>query len=88
MAWRIEYADTARRSLKRLDRQTAKRIADHMATRIARLDNPRRQGKALTGSFAGAWRYRVGDYRVICKIRDEILCVLVIEVGHRSDVYR
>ena len=51
------------------------------------LDNPRRIGKALHGRFSGHWRYRVGDWRVICDIQDAALVVLVVEVGGRSDVY-
>ncbi len=59
-----------------------------MANRVATADDPRRHGKALTGSLSGAWRYRVGDYRIICKIRDDAVCVLVLEVGHRGEAYR
>lgn len=50
--------------------------------------DPRAPGKALTGRFSGLWRYRVGDYRIICKIEDDRLVVLVVEVGHRRDIYR
>ena len=88
MAWTIEYTNTARRNLKRLDKQTAQRIIDYMFTRIATADNPRQQGKPLTGSRSGSWRYRVGDYRIVCKILDNRICVLVLDIGHRSDVYR
>ncbi len=88
MAWTIEYLETARRELKRLDKQTAKRIVDYMDTRIATADDPRRYGAALTGALSGSWRYRVGDYRVVCKIRDNVVCVLVLEIGHRREVYR
>lgn len=88
MAWTIEYSVAARHSMKRLDRQVAQRIADYMRTRVITADDPRDYGVALTGNLSGLWRYRVGDYRVICKIHDDTICVLVLDVGHRRDVYR
>ena len=87
MAWTIEYSVAARHSMKRLDRQVAQRIADYMRTRVI-ADDPRQYGRALTGGLSGLWRYRVGDYRVICKIHDDTVCVLVLDVGHRGEVYR
>lgn len=68
MAWTIDYADSARKQLLKLDRPTARRIVDFMDTRVA-VDDPRSTGKALSGPLGGFWRYRVGDYRVICDIR-------------------
>ena len=65
-----------------------RRILDYMDGRIARLENPRSIGKALTGPLGDLWRYRVGDYRVICDIQDDIFRVLVVQVGNRRDVYR
>lgn len=88
MAWRIDYADTARGQLRKLDRQTARHIVDFMDERIARLENPRSTGKALTGPLGGLWRYRVGDCRVICDIQDGALRVLVVQVGNRREIYR
>lgn len=88
MAWTIEYSEAAKRSLKRLDRQAAKRIMDFMDTRVAVADNPRRIGKALQEPLDRYWAFRVGDYRAICELRDEVLHVLVLKIGHRSDVYR
>ena len=88
MAWAIDYADTAKAQLQKLDKQTARRILDYMDERIAGLENPRNTGKALTGPFGGLWRYRVGDCRVICDIQDNALRVLVVRVGNRRDVYR
>ena len=88
MAWAIDYADTAKAQLHKLDKQTARRILDYMDERIAGLENPRNTGKALTGPFGGLWRYRVGDCRVICDIQDNALRVLVVQVGNRRDVYR
>ena len=88
MAWAIDYADTAKAQLHKLDKQTARRILDYMDERIAGLENSRNTGKALTGPFGGLWRYRVGDCRVICEIQDNALRVLVVQVGNRRDVYR
>ena len=88
MAWKIEYTETARNRLRKLDKPVARRIVDYLDVRIAPLENPRSAGKALTGPMGGLWRYRVGDYRVICEIQDEVLRVLVIEIGNRRDVYR
>lgn len=59
-----------------------------MDERVAALDDPRTMGKALTGPLGGFWRYRVGDCRVICEIRDRALCVLVVRIGNRREVYR
>ena len=88
MAWTVDYADTAKEQLRKLDKQTARRIVDYMDERITGLDNPRSTGKALTGPLGGLWRYRVGDYRVICDIQDGALRVLVVQVGNRREVYR
>ena len=89
MAWTIDYTATARKQLRKLDKQTARRIVDFMDERIAAHEMPRSTGKALTGPMLGAyWRYRIGDYRIICDIQDSALRVLVIEIGNRREVYR
>ena len=88
MAWTIEYTDTAREQLRKLDRQTARRIVDFMDERVAGLENPRSTGKALNGPLGGLWRYRLGDCRVICDIQDGALRVLVVQLGNRREVYR
>lgn len=83
MAWIIKYSDSARKQLKKLDKQSAIRILDFMDERISESGNPRSIGKVLTGPKLGTyWRYRVGDYRIICDIQDGQLCVLVIEIGN------
>lgn len=88
MAWTIDYAHTAKGQLRKLDKQTARRIVDFMDQRIAGPENPRTTGKALTGPLGGLWRYRVGDCRVICDIQDGALRVLVVQVGNRREIYR
>lgn len=87
LAWAIEVSERAVRALRKLDRQAARRIRDELAE-IAELEDPRGRGKALVGNLAGLWRYRVGDYRIICDIEDDALVVLVVDVAHRREVYR
>ena len=88
MNWTIEYTRTAESQLRKLDKQVAKRILDYLDDKIATLDNPRTRGKALSGRLGELWRYRVGDYRVICEIQDNIMRILVVEAGHRKQVYK
>ena len=88
MAWTIDYTETAKGQLRKLDRQVAQRIVDYMDKRIAPLEDVRSAGKALTGPLGGFWRYRVGDYRVICEIQDGALRILVVETGSRREAYR
>ncbi len=88
MAWTIDYTQTALNQLRKLDKQSARRILDFLDERVAQRDDPRSTGKALTGPLGGLWRYRVGDFRVICEIHDGALRVLVVELGNRREVYR
>ena len=86
LTWTIEYTQTARAQLRKLDQQMARRIVDYMNERVTGLEEPRSLGKALTGPLGELWRYRVGDYRVICDIQDAALRVLVVRVGSRGKV--
>lgn len=89
MAWRIEFSATATRQLGQVNRPDAARLVGYLRDRVARRDDPRQLGSALRGSVLGRyWRYRVGDYRLVCHLRDDVLVVLVVGVGHRQDVYR
>jgi mRNA interferase RelE/StbE len=88
LAWTIEYAETARMQLRKLDKVAARRIVDFMDTRVAPSDDARALGKALKGSLGDLWRYRVGDYRVLCDIQNNVLTVLVLQIGNRREVYR
>ena len=88
MGWRIELHPEAARELKRLDRAAAARIVKTLETRIATLDDPRQLGTALKGEHAGYWRWRIGDYRVVARIEDERITILIVRVGHRREVYR
>lgn len=87
LTWTIKISERALRSLRKMDKQVARRIRDKLAE-ISTLENPRSTGKALTGSLAGVWRYRVGDYRILCDIEDNELVVIIIDVAHRREVYR
>ena len=89
MGWRIELTATAEKRLSKMGSGETKRIITFLETRIATLVDPRQTGKALQGSKLGnLWRYRVGDYRIICELQDQRLVVLVVEIGHRREVYR
>lgn len=88
MAWTIEYTDTAKRQLQKLDKQIARRILDYMDERVASSGDPRSAGKLLTGSLGGLWRYRVEDYRVVCDIQDNHFRILVLSLGNRREIYR
>ncbi|MDU5542453.1 type II toxin-antitoxin system RelE/ParE family toxin [Varibaculum cambriense] len=87
MAWEIKFDKGVERTLGKIDKPTAKRIVRKLR-QIAELDNPRQLGKPLTGNLSGLWRYRVGDWRIICYLEDAELVVLVIGVDHRRQVYR
>ena len=88
MVWSVEFDARVEKDLKKLDRQAQKQILDYFEHRIAPLDDVRVYGKALRSQFTGLWRYRIGDYRAICRIEDETVTVLVLRIGHRKEVYR
>ena len=89
MPWAIEFAETAVRQLKKLDKTEWQRIREFLTDRVAKLENPRSLGKALHGPKLGEfWKYRVGDYRLICSIEDARFVVLVLRIGNRREVYR
>ena len=88
MPWRVEFDARAEKELDRLDPQDAKRILKYLFERIETDEDPRRFGDSLRSNLAGLWKYRIGNYRVICDIQDKVLLVLVIRIGHRREVYR
>ena len=85
--WRVAYHADAQKALDKMGNNAREKIIRYMRERIEGYDDPRRFGKALQYELKGLWRYRVGDYRIICKIKDHELIVLVVEVDHRKDVY-
>lgn len=89
MAWRIELLPEAEKDLARLDRPSAARILKFLRDRIASLENPRSLGEALRGPELGRfWKYRVGDFRLICSIQDQVIRIVVVRIGNRREVYR
>ncbi len=87
-SWRVEISRSAEKQIQKLNRTAQESILRFLRERVQAADNPRQWGKPLHGDKGGLWRYRVGDYRLICDIQDERVTVLVVRVGHRKDVYR
>jgi mRNA interferase RelE/StbE len=88
VAWTIEYAESAQKTVRKLETQDRRRIRAFLEERLASLADPRSLGKSLSGSLSGLWRYRIGDYRVITRIEDVRMVILVVKIGPRKDVYR
>lgn len=89
MVWAVEFDPDAVKDLKKLDKQVQARILEFLRERLACLDNPRDLGEALAGSKLGNyWKYRVGDWRIICDLQDRRIVVRVLRVGNRREVYR
>jgi mRNA interferase RelE/StbE len=89
VTWTITFENAARKELSKLSKPAATRIVRFLTERIAPLDNPRDIGEALKGSVLGEfWKYRVGDFRLICRIVDAQITVVVIRIGNRREVYR
>lgn len=88
MTWQIEFEETAKKEFRRLDHQVKARILRYLKERIAKSENPCDFGDPLRRNLSGLWKYRVGDYRLICDIQGEKLVVLVVRIGHRREVYR
>ena len=88
MAWSVEFLLSAKRQIKELDRATQQRITSYFHDRVLKAGDPRQFAKMLRGEKDGLWRFRIGDYRAICKIEEERMLVLVLDVGHRREIYR
>lgn len=88
MVWRVDLAETAKKQLLKLGSNEARRITAFLRSKIDGADDPRRYGKALKGPLGDLWSYRVGDFRLICDLDDQVCSVLVVQVGHRTDIYR
>ena len=88
MAWQIEFDSEAEDDLKKIDREMQRRIMRYLRERIATGKDPRRFGAPLRRELSGLWKYRLGDYRIICRIEDKRVVVYVIRVGHRKDIYK
>ena len=87
MNYSVEYTEDAVRQLGKMDHYTRTMILNWISKHLVDTDDPFSSGHALTGNLTGLWRYRIGDYRMICKIDKGKLIILVIEIGHRSKIY-
>lgn len=87
MSYNVVFSETAKKQLKKMDKHTAALILGWIRKNLEGCTNPRQHGKALLANKSGQWRYRVGDYRLIAHIEDEKIIILILNVGHRRDVY-
>jgi len=87
MSWVYKFDRRALKELQKLGKQDQREIIAYLDERVAGEEDPRRFGKGLKADLAGLWRYRVGDFRILCQIHDGELLVLVVAVGHRRNIY-
>jgi mRNA interferase RelE/StbE len=87
MKYIVEYTVKADKMLRKMNKSVADMIISWIEKNLVNTRNPRQHGKALVGDLAGYWRYRIGDYRLICEIQDKRLIICVILAGHRSKIY-
>jgi mRNA interferase RelE/StbE len=88
MAWLIRMEKNAAKALSKLPKSDQIRILDYLETNVVSRENPREIGAALTGPLAGLWKYRVGDFRILARINDNAVEILVVQIGNRREVYR
>ena len=88
MMYRVQFSDDALKEFEKLDRQTARIIDNWIIKNLIDTTNPRQHGKALKGNLKGIWRYRVGDYKLLAEIHDNILLIFIFEKAHRRDIYK
>ena len=87
MRYKVEFTERALKELKKLDRHTAALILGWVRKNLENCENPRQHGKGLSANRSGEWRYRVGDYRLLAEIKDNKITILILNVGHRRDIY-
>ncbi|MEE3439309.1 type II toxin-antitoxin system RelE family toxin [Ruminococcus sp.] len=88
MKYTVEYTKRAIKQLKKLDKQTSALILGWIEKNLVDCDNPRQFGKGLTANRKGEWRYRIGDYRLVADIQDDKIVILILNIGHRRDIYK
>ena len=88
MTWQIEFTNTAAKQFCKFDKPVKERIIIFLENRLATMDNPKQIGKALQGTLSEYWAYRVGSYRILTKHQDDQLLILIVEIGHRKEVYK
>ena len=86
--YRVLFTDAAKKKLKKLDKNTAKLILAWIRKNLEGCSDPRAYGKALRADCQGQWRYRIGDYRLLAEIEDDKIIILIINIGHRRDIYK
>lgn len=87
MTYRVRFTEAARKELKKLDKSTAALIMAWIKKNLEGCSNPRQHGKGLTANPSGQWRYRVGDYRLLAEIQENEIIILILNIGHRRDIY-
>ena len=87
MTYTVVFSEEAKKQLKKLDKHVSALIIGWIEKNLEGTTNPRQHGKSLLANRSGQWRYRIGDYRAICQIEDEKVTILVLEVGHRKNIY-
>lgn len=87
MTYKVEFTERSLKELKKLDKHTAALILGWVRKNLEGCENPRLHGKGLTANRSGEWRYRIGDYRLLANIKDDVVTILVLSVGHRRDIY-
>mgnify|MGYP000858412444 FL=1 len=88
MGFRVEISEELNKKIKKLDKPTKRTLYSYIKKNLVDVENPRIKGKALTGNLKGLWRYRIMDYRLIVDIQDDILVIVAIDFGHRSEIYK
>ena len=88
MLYKVKYTSRALKNLKKMDKQVSKMLVAWIRKNLEKCKDPRAIGKGLSANHLGKWRYRIGDYRILAEIQDEQLIILVIEAGHRKEIYR
>ena len=88
MSCSVRYDEKALKQLKKMDRSVQKLITSWIEKNLIDTENPRLHGKGLSGDKSGYWRYRVGDYRILADIRDDEIIIIIVEIGHRREIYK
>ena len=88
MSYHVSFTKEVIKEIKKLDKYTQRMVTSWIRKNLEGIDDPRRIGKALTGNKRGYWRYRIGDYRLICTIEDEKVVIIALNIGHRREIYK
>lgn len=86
--WKVEYSESAAKELRKLDKKQAKTILDWIDKRSQSAADPKLFAEQLTGNLSEFWRFRIGDFRVVWKLNDDVVTILVLRIAHRREVYR